>query len=223
MTSGLLDVVLVPILTSGNIFGSVAALRLVVVDRTVAATLFSRGNSAQAYVELLTILGMSVFRMIDLSSSGVDLTVLRALETVFQDFADNSASLTASAVGPHAGAAVLVEVKTGRARDFDGLTVDAVVENIANRGIRMSEESVAPRAFLRRLGRLQFQSVAAVHVEYVVALVDLAIQRIEDQAIGTKLFRRDTVGALIIFVALNRIIVLSVFVRTIVRGMRKRS
>lgn len=78
---------------SRNVFGGVTALRSFVVDRAVAATLFSRCDTAQAHVKLLTILGMSVFRMIDLGSPVVGLTVLRALETVLKGLANGSAVL----------------------------------------------------------------------------------------------------------------------------------
>ena len=59
--------------------------------------------------------------------------------------------LATGASGPDTSAAVLIEVKSSSARDFNSLTIDAVVKDVAYRRIGMSEESIAPRAFLRRL------------------------------------------------------------------------
>lgn len=146
--------------------------------------------------------------------------------------------LSSSAVGPHASAAVLVEVEPGGAGYLDGLAVDAVVEDVAGRGVRMGEEAVLPGTLFTRLRWLcnlrsrvsrgsrrkgainveyiltELESVAAVDVEYVVALVDLAIQGVEDQTVGTVLLDRQSVDALVELVALPRVLVLAVLLRT---------
>lgn len=61
------------------------------------------------------------------------------------------ASLSASRIGPHTGAGVLVEVEASCALDFDRLSLDTVVEDIAYCGVRVSEESVTARALTVRL------------------------------------------------------------------------
>lgn len=42
-------------------------------------------------------------------------------------------------------------MQSSGARDLDGLAVDAVVKDVADRWIRMGEEAVSSRALLRRL------------------------------------------------------------------------
>lgn len=64
----------------------------------------------------------------------------------------NVASLSASRVGPHAGARVLVEVQSSGALDFDGLSLDAVEEHVADGRVRVGEETVAARTLGCGLG-----------------------------------------------------------------------
>lgn len=78
---------------SGNVFRRVTPLLLLVVNSTVAATLFAWCNPIQAYVKLLTIVGMRKFWMIDRHTSAIQLTLLRTLETVLQFLIYHSASL----------------------------------------------------------------------------------------------------------------------------------
>lgn len=48
----------------------------------------------------------------------------------------------------------------------------------------------------------QQRAILAVHIEGLIAFVDLAIQWIEDKAVGAEFFTGNTVFAYIIFVAL---------------------
>lgn len=64
------------------------------------------------------------------------------------------AHLSPGAVGPDARAAVLVEVQASGASNLDGLTIDAVVEHVADRVVWVGEEAVLTRTLLRRLGWL---------------------------------------------------------------------
>lgn len=76
-----------------------------------------------------------------------ELTIL-TVERIISDI-----YFSASAVGPDACAAVFVEVQPGGASDFDRVAVDAIVEDVADGRVRMSEEPVPTGALLRRLRR----------------------------------------------------------------------
>lgn len=52
-------------------------------------------------------------------------------------------SLSSGGIGPDAGTGVLVEVKAGGTLDLGGFTFDAVVEDVAHRGVGMGKESIA--------------------------------------------------------------------------------
>lgn len=96
------------------------------------------------------------------------------------------AALSLGSIGPHTGAGVLVKVQSVGARELHEVSVDAVVELVADGRIWMSEESVASRAVAISLGCLQFSAVSAVNVEGLVAFVNLANRHVKDQTIGTQ-------------------------------------
>lgn len=64
------------------------------------------------------------------------------------------ATLALGGVGPHTGARVLVEVQAHGALGLQGVTLDAVVEDVAHGRIGMSEETVLAGAVLAGLGFL---------------------------------------------------------------------
>lgn len=57
----------------------------------------------------------------------------------------------------------------------------------------------------------QLSSVSAVYVEGLIAFVDLPDQRVEHQTVRTQLSGSDAVYALVVFVALSLVLVLSIF------------
>lgn len=65
----------------------------------------------------------------------------------------------------------------------------------------------------------QFEPIAAVDIKYVVALVDLAIERIEYETVRAQFFRRDPVDALVVLVTLLAVLVLTVLAGTIKCGV----
>lgn len=96
------------------------------------------------------------------------------------------ASLSRGLVRPHAGAGVLVKVQSVGAGQLNKVSIDAVVELVADSRIGMGKESVASRAVGVSLRRLQFSAVLAINVEGLVAFVHLPDRLIEDEAVGTK-------------------------------------
>lgn len=68
--------------------------------------------------------------------------------------------LATRGIRPHACSTVFVEVQSGGAGDLDRFAVDAVVEDVAHGGVRVREETISSRAFLRRLWRFCRTSVA---------------------------------------------------------------
>lgn len=64
------------------------------------------------------------------------------------------ASLSLRGVGPHTCAGVLVEMQTLRALDLNRLALDAIVEDVADRGVGMRKEAVLARTETRALGFL---------------------------------------------------------------------
>lgn len=78
---------------AGDIFRCVASLLFLVINSSVATTLFAWCYSVQTDIKLLTVIWMSKFRMIDNHSSGIDLTFFRTFETVFQLLVYYSTSL----------------------------------------------------------------------------------------------------------------------------------
>lgn len=116
------------------------------------------------------------------------------------------AALAVCGVRPHAGAGVLVEVEAGRARRLDRVVVDAVVEDVADARVGVSEESVLAQApLVLALGLLEQGAAAAVDVERLVAAVDQFARLVEHQAVRAELLRRDAVVALVVFITLRRI------------------
>lgn len=85
-----LVIVLVPILTMKR---CIASLLFLIINSSVATTLFTWRYSIQANIKLLTIVWMGKFRMIDNHSSSVNLTFFRTFETIFQFFVYYSTSL----------------------------------------------------------------------------------------------------------------------------------
>lgn len=71
----------------------------------------------------------------------------------------------------------------------------------------------------RRRGRTQFGPFAAVDVEGLVALVDLADERVENQAVRAELLGGYAVDALVEFVALSGVFVLAVLWRAFELGV----
>lgn len=57
-----------------------------------------------------------------------------------------SASFAGGRIGPNTCASVLVKVETSGALDFDGFTINAIVEHIAYGCVWMGEETVFARA-----------------------------------------------------------------------------
>lgn len=58
------------------------------------------------------------------------------------------ATLTLGSVGPDTGAGVLVKVQTDGALHFQSITINAVVENVANTRLGMGKETVLSRTVL---------------------------------------------------------------------------
>lgn len=77
-----------------------------------------------------------------------------------------NASLTLGSIGPHAGAGVLVEVQSVGAGQLGELSVNAVVELVADSGIGMGEESVATGAVGVALGGLCGRGWKRLHYSY---------------------------------------------------------
>ncbi len=128
------------------------------------------------------------------------------------------AALALSGIRPHAGARVLVEVEADGALGLQGVAFDAVVEDVAHGGIGMREEAVLARAVLAGLRLLELSAVLAVHIEGLVALVELAVEWIEDQAIGTELRLGHSVVADVELVALHLIGELAIGLRALEVG-----
>lgn len=153
-----LVIVLVPILTMKR---CIASLLFLIINSSVATTLFTWRYSIQANIKLLTIVWMGKFRMIDNHSSSVNLTFFRTFETIFQFFVYYSTSLqkyikgniyfSTSAVRPYTRATIFIEVQSSGTRNFDSFAVNAIVKDITDRRIWMSEETVSSRTLLGRL------------------------------------------------------------------------
>lgn len=123
------------------------------------------------------------------------------------------ASFAISRIRPHACARVFIEVQTSCACNFDGIAINAVIEDIANAWIWMSEEAIFTRAFLvDTLWCLQFGTIFAVNVERLIAFVLQANCFVEHQTIGAQELGSDTIEARIVFVALRGMFVLAAFV-----------
>lgn len=82
--------------------------------------------------------------------------LLAALEAVLHAALVGVAALTTRRIRPHASARVFVKVQALRALDFDGLAVDAVVEDVADGRVGMREEAVLARTQARAFGFLYF-------------------------------------------------------------------
>lgn len=96
------------------------------------------------------------------------------------------------------------------AGQFGEVALNAVVEAVADGRVRMGEESVAAGAVVVALWRLQLGTISAIHIEGLVALVDLPYQGVEDQAVGTQLLCGLSIDALVEFITLDGILVLSI-------------
>lgn len=170
-------------------------------------------DTIEAHVEPLAVSGVGVFGVSYLLTIGVGLTLFRACETILQlGICLSIAPFTSSRIWPDTSAGVLVEVESGGASDLSGVSFDTVVEHIADNGVRMGKESISSWAKLVWFWRLEFSSVAAVHVEGLVALVDLADEGIEHETIRADLLYSYALLALEEFVALPSVRVLAVFV-----------
>lgn len=200
----------VPVFASGHVLRRVTPLGLLVVHLSHGAAQRTRFESVQADVELLAVGGVRVLGVHDDLAGVIGASrVLGARESVAQLLLVHAAG-AAGRVGPHAVAAVLVEIQPVGARQLGEVSVDAVVELVADRRVGMGEESVATGAVGVALGRLQLGPVLAVNVEGLVALVHLADAHVEDQAVGAQLLRGHAVDALVVFVALHGVLVLRI-------------
>lgn len=63
-------------------------------------------------------------------------------------------ALSASRIRPHAGAGILVKMQASCALHFGDITLDAVVEYVAYRRVRVGKEAIAARALSIWLGGL---------------------------------------------------------------------
>lgn len=61
----------------------------------------------------------------------------------------------------------------------------------------------------------EFYPVTAVHVEGLVALVDLPVQGIEHKTVRTQLLRSNPIVTLVVLIALLRVLELTVFLRAV--------
>lgn len=90
-------------------------------------------------------------RMSDnLTCSVIFVLVFGTDESIFQFFLRLLAVFTIRVFRPDAGSRVLIEVQTTLALRLNVFTINARVENIANRLIGMGEDSVLPRAVVIR-------------------------------------------------------------------------
>lgn len=200
----------VPVFTPGHVLGCVTPLGLVIVHLSHGAAQGTGFQSVQAHVELLAVGGMGVLGVHNHLSGVVGASAfLGARESVAQLLLVHAAG-TAGGVGPHAVAAVLVKVQSVGAGQLGKVSINAVVELVADRRVGMGEESVEAGAVGVALGRLQLSPISAVNVEGLVALVHLTDALVEDQTVRAQLLCGHTVDALVVFVALYRILVLVV-------------
>lgn len=134
--------ILVPFLTSRNIFGCITTLGLLVVDLTHLASQITWFDTVQTDIETLTIGWMWVFWMGNILSGGIIQGIFWASETILQCTILHVTSLTVCSIGPHTCARVLVKVKSSGTFYFGVLTFDTVEENIADGWIGMGKESI---------------------------------------------------------------------------------
>ena len=55
---------------------------------------------------------------------------------------DNTTVFTFGSIGPDTGATVFIEMQTNGTFHFEGITINAIIENITNRFIRMGKETI---------------------------------------------------------------------------------
>lgn len=89
------------------------------------------------------------------------------------------ASLSAKRIGPYASTGVLVKVQSSGALDFDGFSFNAVVEDVADGGVRVGEETVAARAHLGWLWGLCGKIEKYYCYLHTICVLDYCIYNIE--------------------------------------------
>lgn len=130
-------------LPSGNVFWCVATFGLVVEDFAGCAAEFTWLVAVEADVEFLAVVWVwEVWVSDDLARLVILVLFLRALEAVLQLFDGFNAAFAVCTLGPDAGSGVFVEVQTSRALVLDIFSVNAGVEDVADSGVGMGEESV---------------------------------------------------------------------------------
>lgn len=123
------------------------------------------------------------------------------------------ASLAVGRIWPHACARVFIKVQTSCAGDFDSVAINTVVENVADAGIRVSEEAIFAWAFLIcAFWCLQFGTIFTINVEGLIAFVLQTNCFVKYQTVSAKTFSCDSIEAFIIFVTLCRMFILATFV-----------
>ena len=141
-------------------------------------------------------------------AESVDLGAGRTLEAALQGLVLGPALFAVGLSGPIADALVLVEPEAGRTGVFLGDAFDAGEENVADALVGMSVEAVEAGAKVVGAFRgLQFESVAAIDVEVVVAGLSFAAERVKDQAVGAETLLGDAVVTFVVFVALPVVLV----------------
>jgi hypothetical protein len=149
----------------------------------------------------------------DLTGFIVLALVCWALESILEFFFGFNASFAVCVLGPDTCSGVFVEVKSNGALVLDVFTVNASVEDLAQSGIGMGEESILSWAeVVLSLWCLQFGTISAVYVEGLIALVELSEGWVEHETIWAETFFGDSISALEVFVALHLIFVHSIFV-----------
>lgn len=159
-----------PIFTSWYGCWIVTLLSVLAEDFTLIALELSRFNAVEANIELkiirnttfapshstksthfLAVRRMSIMRMSDnLTCSVIFVLVFRTNKSIFQFLLRLLTVLTVRIIRPDASSRVLIEVQTTLALCFNVFTINARVENIANRLIGMGEDSVLSRTVVVR-------------------------------------------------------------------------
>lgn len=205
--SPLFVILLVPVFAFRNVFRGVTALDVLVVHQASITLSRARIDTVQAVVESRAVTGMGIVGVGDNLAVLVRAGLLGAHEAIVEFLVAVAATSNASGnIGPGTVSGPLIKVQSSHAVHLQLFAVDAVVEDVAHRWIGMGEESILARAELgSSLGLLKFQSVSAVNIEGLVALVHELDRRIEHQTVGAQLLRGHTFIAFVVLVALNRI------------------